>query len=54
MEMVCHCYLTDSIVSNLISNRKLTANDAHTFLISLIYLFVGHNCQSNDKSTVSE
>lgn len=54
MEMVCYRHLTDSIVSNLISNRKLTANDARTFLILLIYLFVGHNCQSSDKSTVSE
>ena len=34
---VCHCFLTDSIVSNLISNRKLTANDECTFLILLIY-----------------
>ena len=37
MEMVCHCFLTDSIVSNLISDRKLTANDECTFLILLIY-----------------
>lgn len=37
MEMLCHCFLTDSIVSNLISNRKLTVNDECTFLLLLIY-----------------
>ena len=37
MEMLCRHFLTDNIVSNLISDRKLTANDERTFLILVIY-----------------
>lgn len=37
MEMSCYHFMTDSIVSNLIRDRKLTANDEYTFLILLIY-----------------
>lgn len=37
LERVFLCLLTDSIVFNLISDRKLTANDERTFLILVIY-----------------
>lgn len=37
LERVFLCPLTDSIVFNLISGRKLTANDERGFLILVIY-----------------
>lgn len=45
MEMVFLCLLTDSIVFNLISGGKFTANDEGTFLILLIF-FSTHGVSS--------